>query len=126
MANRLKVQEQQAILDLNERGWTIRRIARELRVSRNTVRSYLRNVVVGKNVIRVLVAGNMTTSLQVMLEDDRENCRIAARGWKVRPGSLNAPEARVVLIDTPQRRCVWVQTLWRRVTRDRYQAAWRS
>src|SRR5579863_1254906 len=44
MANRLKVQEQQAILDLNERGWTIRRIARELRVSRNTVRSYLRNV----------------------------------------------------------------------------------
>jgi transposase len=44
MANRLKVQEQEAILNLNQQGWTIRRIARELRISRNTVRSYLRNV----------------------------------------------------------------------------------
>jgi len=44
MANRLKVQEQEAILNLNRGGWTIRRIARELRVSRNTVRGYLRNV----------------------------------------------------------------------------------
>jgi transposase len=44
MANRLKVQEQEAILNLKRRGWTIRRIARELGVSRNTVRGYLRNV----------------------------------------------------------------------------------
>ena len=44
MANRLKVQEHEAILNLNRRGWTIRRIARELGVSRNTVRGYLRNV----------------------------------------------------------------------------------
>ena len=44
MANRLKVQEQQTILDLKRRSWTIRRIARELRVSRNTVRAYLRAV----------------------------------------------------------------------------------
>lgn len=42
MANRLKVQEQEAIINLNRRGWTIRRIARELRISRNTVRGYLR------------------------------------------------------------------------------------
>jgi hypothetical protein len=52
---------------------------------------------VGKNVIRDLVMGDMTTSLQVMLEDDREKCWIAARCWKVGQGSLDAPEARVVL-----------------------------
>jgi len=45
MANRLKVQEQEAILNLKRRGWKIRRIARELRVSRNTVRGYLRSAV---------------------------------------------------------------------------------
>ena len=44
MANRLKVQEQEAILNLDRRGWSIRRIARELRLSRNTVRGYLRKV----------------------------------------------------------------------------------
>lgn len=43
MANRLKVQEQEAILNLKRRGWKIRRIARELRISRNTVRGYLRS-----------------------------------------------------------------------------------
>jgi transposase len=42
MANRLKVHEQEAILNLERRGWGIRRIARELRLSRNTVRGYLR------------------------------------------------------------------------------------
>jgi transposase len=42
MANRLKVQEQETILTLQRRGWTIRRIARELQISRNTVRGYLR------------------------------------------------------------------------------------
>ena len=47
MANRLKVQEQEAILNLDRRGWGIRRIARELRLSRNTVRGYLRKVACG-------------------------------------------------------------------------------
>lgn len=42
MANILKVQEQEAIRHLTALGWGIRRIARELRVSRNTVRSYVR------------------------------------------------------------------------------------
>ena len=42
MANRLKVHEQEAILNLARQGWSIRRIARELQLSRNTVRGYLR------------------------------------------------------------------------------------
>jgi len=42
MANKLKVQEQEAIRQLTALGWSIRRIARELRVSRNTVRNYVR------------------------------------------------------------------------------------
>jgi transposase len=42
MANILKVQEQQTIRNLAASGWGIRRIARELGVSRNTVRGYLR------------------------------------------------------------------------------------
>lgn len=44
MANQLKVQEQQAIAHLSELGWSIRRIARELEISRNTVRSYVRTL----------------------------------------------------------------------------------
>ena len=42
MANRLKVHEQEAIRNLAGLGWKIRRIARELQISRNTVRNYLR------------------------------------------------------------------------------------
>ena len=42
MANKLKVEEQEAIRNLTVLGWGIRRIARELRVSRNTVRNYVR------------------------------------------------------------------------------------
>ena len=42
MANQLKVQEQQAIATLVGRGWSLRQIARELGISRNTVRSYVR------------------------------------------------------------------------------------
>ena len=42
MANKLKVQEQEAIKHLTALGWGIRRVARELRVSRNTVRGYVR------------------------------------------------------------------------------------
>jgi len=42
MANKLTVQEYEAIKNLTALGWGIRRIARELRVSRNTVRNYVR------------------------------------------------------------------------------------
>ena len=41
MANALSVQIQQAILVLHAQGRSLRRIARELGVHRNTVRSYL-------------------------------------------------------------------------------------
>ena len=44
MANKLKVQEQEAIANLNRLGWGIRRIARELGLSRNTVRNYVRSL----------------------------------------------------------------------------------
>jgi len=44
MANKLKVQEQEAIANLYRLGWGIRRIARELGLSRNTVRSYVRSI----------------------------------------------------------------------------------
>jgi len=44
MANRLKVQEQEAMANLSRLGWGIRRIARELGLSRNTVRSYVRSL----------------------------------------------------------------------------------
>src|SRR5712691_3597552 len=44
MANKLKVQEQEAISNLTALGWGIRRIARELKVSRNTVRNYVRTL----------------------------------------------------------------------------------
>ena len=40
MANVLTVQQQQAILTLAAQGWSIRRIARELGLHRNTVRTY--------------------------------------------------------------------------------------
>jgi transposase len=42
MANTLTVPTREAILNLARRGWRIRRIARELKVSRNTVRGYVR------------------------------------------------------------------------------------
>ena len=41
MANILSVNEQQAILSLAARQWSIRRIARELKLHRNTVKQYL-------------------------------------------------------------------------------------
>ena len=44
MANKLKVQEQQAISNLTKLGWGIRKIARQLGLSRNTVRSYVRTL----------------------------------------------------------------------------------
>jgi transposase len=42
MANKLKVQEQQAVIHLAKQGWGIRKIARDLGISRNTVRGYVR------------------------------------------------------------------------------------
>lgn len=42
MANQLTVQAQDAIQTLTKRGWKIRRIAKELGISRNTVRQYVR------------------------------------------------------------------------------------
>jgi transposase len=44
MANKLTVQEQEAITNLVRLGWGIRKIARELGLSRNTVRAYARSV----------------------------------------------------------------------------------
>lgn len=44
MANKLMVQEQEAIRNLTRLGWGIRRIARELQVSRNTVRNHVRTL----------------------------------------------------------------------------------
>src|SRR5439155_1047536 len=41
MANILLVHEQQAILTLAAQGWSIRRIARELKIHRKTIRQYL-------------------------------------------------------------------------------------
>jgi transposase len=41
MANVLTVQQQQAIASLAAQGWSIRRIARELKIHRKTVRQYL-------------------------------------------------------------------------------------
>jgi len=43
MANQLKVEQQQAIRQLRQLGWGIRKIALELKISRNTVRGYLRS-----------------------------------------------------------------------------------
>jgi len=42
MANRLKMAQQKAIQALSEKGWSQRRIARELRVNRETVGRYVR------------------------------------------------------------------------------------
>jgi len=44
MANQLTVQEQEAIKTLAKQGWKIRRIAKELGISRNTVRQYVRTL----------------------------------------------------------------------------------
>ena len=44
MANKLMVQEEEAIRNLTALGWGIRRIARDLKVSRNTVRKSVRTL----------------------------------------------------------------------------------
>lgn len=47
MANQLTVQTQEAIRSLTRQGWKIRRIAKELGISRNTVRQYVRSMEAG-------------------------------------------------------------------------------
>lgn len=47
MANRLKMAEQQAIIALAQRGWSYRRIARELGVHRETVARYVNAAAAG-------------------------------------------------------------------------------
>src|ERR1700688_4933965 len=42
MSNKLTVEQYEAIRSLTALGWGIRRIARELKVSRNTVRNHVR------------------------------------------------------------------------------------
>jgi len=42
--NKLMVQEQEAIRNLTALGWGIRKIARQLKLSRNTVRNYVRTL----------------------------------------------------------------------------------
>jgi len=44
MANQLTVQTQETIRTLTRQGWKIRRIAKELGISRNTVRQYVRSM----------------------------------------------------------------------------------
>src|SRR6202166_900903 len=44
MSNKLTVEQYEAIRSLTALGWGIRRIARELKVSRNTVRNHVRPI----------------------------------------------------------------------------------
>lgn len=53
MANRLKMAKVNAILQLRERGWSFRRIARELGVHRDTVSRVVREAVAGANPAKV-------------------------------------------------------------------------
>jgi DNA-binding NarL/FixJ family response regulator len=46
--NQLEVNQQQNILSLDERGWSCRKIARELGLDRGTVRKYVDGTVPGK------------------------------------------------------------------------------
>jgi len=52
------VQEQEAIRNLTALGWGIRRIARQLKVSRNTVRLYVRTLEPPAPLARKLAARN--------------------------------------------------------------------
>ena len=53
MANRLKMAKVNAILQLRERGWSFRRIARELGVHRDTVSRVVREAAAGANPAKV-------------------------------------------------------------------------
>ena len=63
MANKLKVQEQEAITNLIRLGWGIRKIARELHLSRNTVRTYVRAVKLSQtDVVAEEIKGSTSSS----------------------------------------------------------------
>ena len=53
MANRLKMAKVNAILQLRERGWSFRRIARELGVHRDTVSRVVREATAAANPAKV-------------------------------------------------------------------------
>jgi len=78
MANELKVEQQQALLNLRRQSWGIRRIARQLGISRNTVRAYLRGL--GLQTDPPLTAGspgqNQQMSAQTMASDSGETQQI--------------------------------------------------
>src|SRR5438552_8770123 len=58
MANILSVQQQQAILSLAAQGWSIRRIARELKIHRKTMRQYLPEATAISNCTTLSTAGS--------------------------------------------------------------------
>lgn len=58
MANRLQVQEQDTIARLAALGWSIRKIARELKLHRKTVRAYFRPVQIDSKCTTISTAGN--------------------------------------------------------------------
>lgn len=58
MANRLQVQEQDTIARLAALGWSIRKIARELKLHRKTVRAYFRPVPIDSKCTTISTAGN--------------------------------------------------------------------
>jgi transposase len=58
MANILSVQEQQAIVTLAAQGWSIRRIARELKIHRKTVRQYMEEAKAASKCTTVSTAGS--------------------------------------------------------------------
>ena len=62
MANQLTVQTQDAIRTLARQGWRIRRIAKELGISRNTVRQYVRAMETAPSVVAEAALGDGSAS----------------------------------------------------------------
>src|SRR5215470_9825783 len=79
MANRLKVAMIETILRLHQRGWSNRRIARELGIDRGTVARQIRTFKASPNAATVLIGSepiradaNAAISLTGFLESRRE------------------------------------------------------
>jgi hypothetical protein len=70
MANKLMVQEQEAITNLVRLGWGIRKIARELGLSRNTVRGYARSIEAlrGDPVAEEILKGSAPSSAGIQID----------------------------------------------------------
>jgi transposase len=92
MANQLKVHEQEAILNLARQGWGIRRIARDLRLSRNTVRGYLRDA-------GPALADHVTTSAEAapVQIDPLSTAGSASPGHQIDPLSTAGSQGRMSL-----------------------------